>query len=337
MMDFSFSDVPLPVRPDIGVAHERAWGRIGKPGSWWTADERVAIAAEVRQAPRCRLCAESRRALSPHAISGSHERASEVLPEAAVEAVHRIVTDARRLGRSWLEKLAAEGLSDGHYVELVGVVVSVVSIDAFCRGIGSAPHPLPEPEAGLASGILVGLRDRVDRSLAADFTTAGVSHVVAISGWNIAVVAAAVSAPLQRVRRGRRAIAILAVVTAYTLLAGASPSVVRAALMAGVALTAREIGRGGRAASFLALASLAMLLVEPSVIGDAGFRHLAGPRGTSQAGCRRFLGRPSHHQRTECRAPGHGPCVAPPVGPPVGDGRLGCRRSNPAAAGDPAA
>ena len=50
---------------------------------------------------------------------------------------------------------------------------------------------LPEPEAGLAAGILIGLRDRVDRDVAAAFTTAGVSHVVAISGWNIAIVAAA--------------------------------------------------------------------------------------------------------------------------------------------------
>ena len=50
---------------------------------------------------------------------------------------------------------------------------------------------LPEPEAGLAAGILIGLRERVDRTLAADFATAGVSHVVAISGWNIAIVAGA--------------------------------------------------------------------------------------------------------------------------------------------------
>ena len=42
---------------------------------------------------------------------------------------------------------------------------------------------IPEPEAGLASGIVIGLRDRVDRDLAADFTTVGASHVVAISGW----------------------------------------------------------------------------------------------------------------------------------------------------------
>ena len=122
------------------------------PGCWWTGAERVAIAAEVRQARRCGLCAQSRRAPSPHAVSGNHDRASATLPEAAVEAVHRIVTDANRLGRSWLEKLAADGLSDGHYVELVGVVVAVVSIDAFCRGVGSALHPLPEPGPGEPSG-----------------------------------------------------------------------------------------------------------------------------------------------------------------------------------------
>ena len=65
---------------------------------------------------------------------------------------------------------------------------------------------LPEPEAGLAAGILIGLRDRVDRDVAAAFTTAGVSHVVAISGWNIAIVAAAVAAMAGRLGRRRRAV-----------------------------------------------------------------------------------------------------------------------------------
>ena len=69
-------------------------------------------------------------------------------------------------------------------------------LEVLRRGAADAlTRVLPEPEAGLAAGILIGLRDRVDRELAADFTTAGVSHVVAISGWNIAIVAAA--------RRGR--------------------------------------------------------------------------------------------------------------------------------------
>ena len=54
--------------------------------------------------------------------------------------------------------------------------------------------------------------------------------------------------------------------------AGASPSVVRAAVMAGVVLLARESGRAGRAPAALALAAFTLLLAEPAMIGDAGFR-----------------------------------------------------------------
>src|SRR4029078_7928748 len=72
---------------------------------------------------------------------------------------------------------------------------------------------LPEPEAGRRAGILIVLRDRVARTVAAAFTTAGVSHVVAISGWNVAIVAAAIAAVAGRVARRRRAI-----VTAVSLL-----------------------------------------------------------------------------------------------------------------------
>ena len=88
---------------------------------------------------------------------------------------------------------------------------------------------LPEPEAGLAAGILIGLRDRVDRDLAAAFTTAGVSHVVAISGWNIAIVAAAVAAMAGRLGRRRRSVVTIVAIVAYVAFAGGSPSVVRAA------------------------------------------------------------------------------------------------------------
>ena len=132
---------------------------------------------------------------------------------------------------------------------------------------------LPEPEAGLAAGILIGLRERVDRALAADFATAGASHVVAISGWNIAIVAGLVGALLRgRVRRRTVAIAVGATITAYVVAAGGSPSVVRAAVMAGVVLGARESGRAGRAPAALALAALVLLLADPAMIGDAGFR-----------------------------------------------------------------
>ena len=131
---------------------------------------------------------------------------------------------------------------------------------------------IPEPEAGLASGIVIGLRDQVDRDLAADFTTVGASHVVAISGWNIAIVAACVAALGGGLARRRRAALTAAAIVVYVLFAGASPSVVRAAAMAGVVLMARETGRAGRAAAALGWAALLLLLADPHLIGDAGFQ-----------------------------------------------------------------
>ena len=131
---------------------------------------------------------------------------------------------------------------------------------------------LPEPEAGLAAGILIGLRDRVDRDLAAAFTTAGVSHVVAISGWNIAIVAAAIAAMTGRLGRRRRSVVTMIAIVAYVAFAGASPSVVRAAMMAGVVLLARESGRAGRAVAALGWAVTLLLLTDPKLISDAGFQ-----------------------------------------------------------------
>ncbi|HET9757331.1 MAG TPA: ComEC/Rec2 family competence protein [Candidatus Limnocylindrales bacterium] len=131
---------------------------------------------------------------------------------------------------------------------------------------------LPEPEAGLAAGILIGLRDRVDRGVAATFTTAGVSHIVAISGWNVAIVAAAIGAFAGRLGRRRRTVVTAAAIVAYIVFAGASPSVLRAGAMAGVILFARETGRAGRAAAALGWAVALLLLVDPGLIGDAGFQ-----------------------------------------------------------------
>ena len=131
---------------------------------------------------------------------------------------------------------------------------------------------LPEPEAGLAAGILIGLRDRVDREVAAAFTTAGVSHVVAISGWNIAIVAAAIGAVAGRLGRRRRSSSRPLAIVAYVAFAGASPSVLRAGAMAGVVLLARESGRAGLAATALGWAAAILLFVDPRLIGDAGFQ-----------------------------------------------------------------
>jgi competence protein ComEC len=176
----------------------------------------------------------------------------------------------------------------GDYLRRIGAVGTLVSrtlriepgpddpgrrLEGLRRTAASAlAQVLPEPEAGLAAGILIGLRDLVDRDLAAAFTTAGVSHVVAISGWNIAIVAAAVAAANGRLGRRRRSVVTVLAIAAYVAFAGASASVVRAALMAGVVLLARESGRAGRATAALGWAATLLLLADPALIHDAGFQ-----------------------------------------------------------------
>jgi len=148
MTDISYATTPVPVREDLPAAHRRAWQRLAQAGNWWTGAERVAIAAEVRHAWQCLLCKARKSALSPYTIVGTHESVSK-LPEAAIDVIHRIVTDPGRLTQSWFQKTMASGeITDAQYVEIIDVVVTVVSIDSFCRGIGAPLHPLPEPAAG---------------------------------------------------------------------------------------------------------------------------------------------------------------------------------------------
>ena len=175
---------------------------------------------------------------------------------------------------AYLTRIGAAGVVRARSVEIVPAPGGAGrSLEGIRRGADDAlARAIPEPEAGLAAGILIGLRDRVDRDLAVAFTAVGASHVVAISGWNIAIVGATLGALAGRVARRRRAALTAAAIVGYVIFVGASPSVVRAAAMAGVVLLARELGRPSRAAAAIGWAVTLLLLVDPRLIDDVGFR-----------------------------------------------------------------
>ena len=134
-----------------------------------------------------------------------------------------------------------------------------------------------EPEAALGAGILLGVRSSISPEIGDAFAAAGLTHVVAISGWNIAIVAALVAAalrPLGRRPGGRWIVPVATVgaIAGYVVLTGSSPSVVRAALMAAAMLIARLGGSRAHAAGALLLAALVMLLAAPPVLWDVGFQ-----------------------------------------------------------------
>jgi competence protein ComEC len=237
-------------------------------GPWTAVVESVGSPRDGKQVARLRLAT----------VAGELSVAATLPAFPAIAAGDAIVVDGRLRPPpdddpygDYLRRSGAAGTLDGRAVDRVGG--APFGLQSLRDGSGDAlRRALPEPEAGLAAGILVGLRERVDRTLAADFATAGVSHVVAISGWNIAIVAGLVGALLRGRSRRLVAIGVLVTVVGYVVAAGASSSVVRAAVMAAVVLVARESGRAGRAAAALGMAAALLLLAEPAMIDDAGFR-----------------------------------------------------------------
>ncbi len=176
----------------------------------------------------------------------------------------------------FLESRDAVGTLKARSIELTGAESGFGSTVEHVRwGVDrSMSRAIPEPEAGLAAGILIGLRERVSRSVADDFTTTGLTHVVAISGWNIALVAGIVTALLRAtgLRRRPRSLVVICAIVAYTILAGAEASVIRAAVMGGVVITARESGRPSGAAAALGIACWGLLMADPTMIGDIGLQ-----------------------------------------------------------------
>jgi len=141
----------MPVRTDISDSHNRYWNRLNQPGNWFSAEQRIAIAQAAREAQSCKLCRESAEALSPQAVKGSHTSTVD-LPELVVDTIHKIVTDASRLSASWYRQQLDRGLSEGEYIEIVGTVVAVISIDTFSDALGVERETLPGPQPGEPSG-----------------------------------------------------------------------------------------------------------------------------------------------------------------------------------------
>jgi competence protein ComEC len=131
---------------------------------------------------------------------------------------------------------------------------------------------VPEPEAGIVRGIVLGDRAAVDADLASAFARSGTSHLLAISGFNMTLVATAVTL----LARGRLRPAVTATLTvscvlAYSVLVGLAPSVARAAVMAVVASLGLAFGRRPATDNALALAVATMVGIDASAIGDVGF------------------------------------------------------------------
>ena len=131
---------------------------------------------------------------------------------------------------------------------------------------------LPEPHSALLSAILLGIRADIPRPLMNDMNAAGLTHLIAISGYNVTLLAIVIRR-LAGVLLGRRAVfVVMAVLPMYAILVGADPPVVRATIMAELVLFAWIVGRESHLLTTLMLSAAAMTLVDPDILGQASFQ-----------------------------------------------------------------
>lgn len=130
-----------------------------------------------------------------------------------------------------------------------------------------------DPEASLLAGILLGVDTGLTRDLQEAFKTTGTAHIIAISGFNIAIIAGIFFSVFKKLF-GERLGAVFAVVGIifYTLLVGADSAVVRAAAMGIISLAARQLGRRNSGMNALAGVAMLMTIFNPHVLWDVGFQ-----------------------------------------------------------------
>ena len=138
----------------------------------------------------------------------------------------------------------------------------------------SLVRALPSREAGLMMGLTIGDTSRLDEAVAEQFRATGLTHLLAVSGENVALFLAPILGLAMLLGAGRRArLAVgIAAVGFFVLLTRAEPSVLRAAAMASLTLLGVFLGRPRAAPALMGGAVLGLLAVDPELVSSVGFQ-----------------------------------------------------------------
>jgi competence protein ComEC len=142
------------------------------------------------------------------------------------------------------------------------------------RAESALDRGVPDREAALARGFVLGQDDRIDAATVDDFRRSGLAHLLAVSGQNVlllALLAYPVLALLGVPLRARLAV-VLVLIAIYVPLAGAGPSIQRAAVMGAAGIAALLACRPAHRWYALALAAMVTLAVNPRAAADVGWQ-----------------------------------------------------------------
>jgi competence protein ComEC len=148
--------------------------------------------------------------------------------------------------------------------------------NALRRTLEDGATPLGPRARALYTGIVIGDDRDQPPDLADAFRGAGLTHLLAVSGQNVAFALAVAGPVLRRLRLWPRLLATLAVIGLFGLLTRFEPSVLRASAMAAVAATAAMPGRPTSRLGLLSVAVTGLVLVDPLLVRSTGFQLSAG-------------------------------------------------------------
>ena len=132
---------------------------------------------------------------------------------------------------------------------------------------------IPEPNAGYLAGLTVGAKQAMPKSLLEDFRKTGVIHIVVLSGYNVTIAAYAIMKILGFLPQIVGISLGIFGIMLFALLTGASATVVRASIMASLALLARATGRIHQITVALLAAGFLMILHNPKILRfDSSFQ-----------------------------------------------------------------
>jgi competence protein ComEC len=156
----------------------------------------------------------------------------------------------------------------------LAVLALAHSVEIRDRAGEALERGMPAREAALARGFVLGEDDGIDPGTVEDFRRSGLSHLLAVSGQNVALLAllampllAAFGLPLRA-----RLVWILGLIVVYIALAGASPSIQRAGVMGALSVVATLAGRRASRLYALTVAAIATLAIEPRLAADVGWQ-----------------------------------------------------------------